>query len=91
MSKLVKKNSKSDRLEGSKNYKTWKRKIERTLIYNKLWQYVCDGDVKINKPTYADSIAKWEIKNAKLLSLIKSLLNDEMYVHIENAFDVWSA
>ena len=33
---------------------------------------------------------KWEIKNARALALIKSSVNDEMYVHIENATDAWS-
>ena len=46
---------------------------------------------KRNKPTDAVALAKWEIKNAKALALIKSSVNDEMYVHIENATDAWSA
>jgi len=32
-----------------------------------------------------------EVKNAKVLALIKSFVNDEMYVHIENSIDAWSA
>lgn len=76
MSKLVNLFSEYDKLEGSKNYKTWKRHIESTLIYNELWKYVCDGDVKLIKPKDADSLAKWEIKNARALALIKSSIND---------------
>lgn len=57
------------------------------MIYIELWQDVCDGDVRPNKPTDVDSLAKWEIKNAKALALIKFLVNDEMCVHIENSYD----
>eukprot|EP00253_Pinus_taeda_P028683 PITA_28683 len=91
MSKLINLFSDSDKLEGNKSYKTWHRLIESTLIYNELWQGICDGDVKPNKPTNANALAKWEIKNAKALALIKSSMNDEMYVHIENATDAWPA
>lgn len=91
MSKLINLFSDSDKLEGTKSYKTWHRLLESTLIYNELWQGICDGDVKPNKPTDADPMAKWEIKNAKALALIKSSVNDEMYVHIENATDAWTA
>eukprot|EP00253_Pinus_taeda_P034497 PITA_34497 len=91
MSKLINLFSNSDKLEGTKSYKTWHRLIESTLIYNELWQGICDGDVKPNKPTDAAALGKWEVKNAKALALIKSSVNDEMYVHIENATDAWSA
>jgi len=65
--------------------------MESTFIYNELWYGVCNGDVKPNKPTDAGSLAKWEIKDAKELALIKSSVNDELYVHIENASYAWSA
>ena len=91
MSKLVNLFSEYDKLQGSKNYKTWKRHFEINFIYNELFRDVCDGDVKPNKPTNAALLSKWEIKNAKSLALIKSSVNDEMYVHIENASDAWSA
>eukprot|EP00253_Pinus_taeda_P033744 PITA_33744 len=81
----------SDKLEGTKYYKTWQRLIKITLIYNELWHDICDGDIKPNKPTYAATLEKWEVKNGKALALIKSSVNDEMYVHIENATDAWSA
>ena len=90
MSKLINQFFYSDKLEGTKSYKTWHLLIESTLIYNELWQGICDGDVKPNKPRDGATLAKWEIKNAKALALIKSSVNDEMYVHIENATDAWS-
>jgi hypothetical protein len=52
---------------------------------------ICNEDTKPNKPTDAATLAKWEVKNAKALTLIKSSVNDEMYVHIENTTDAWSA
>jgi hypothetical protein len=91
MSKLINLFSDSDKLEGTKSYKTWKRLIESTLIYNELWRDICNEDTKPNKPTDAATLAKWEVKNAKALALIKSSVNDEMYVHIENTTDAWSA
>ena len=91
MSKLINFFSDSDKLEGSKSYKTWQRLIESTLVYNELWHDICDGDVKPNKPTDAAALTKWEVKNSKALALIKSSVNDEMYVHIENAKDALSA
>lgn len=91
MSKLVNLFFESNKLESAKTYTTWKRLIERTLIYNELWRDVCNGDVKPNKPTNATLLAKWEIKNVKSIALIKSSVNDEMYVHNENASDAWSS
>ena len=83
MSKLINFFSNSNKLESSKSYKTWQRLIESTLIYNELWHDICDGYVKPNKPIDAAALAKWEVKNDKALALIKSFVNDEMYVHIE--------
>jgi len=89
MSKLINLFSDSNKLEGIKSYKTWQHLIENTLIYNELWQGICDGDVKPNKPTNVVALEKWEVKNTKALALIKSSVNDEMYVHRENATDAW--
>ena len=91
MSKLISLFSDSDKLEGTKSYKTWKRLIESTLIYNELWFDICNEDTKPTKSTDATTLAKWEVKNGKALALIKSSVNDEMYVHIENTTDAWSA
>jgi len=91
MSKLINFFFDSEKLDGSKYYKTWQRLIESTLVYNELWHDIFDGHVNPNKPTDAAALEKWEVKNAKALALIKSSVNDEMYVHIENAKDAWSA
>lgn len=90
MSKLINLFSESDKLEGVKSYKTWKRLIESTLIYNELWHEICDGNIKPNKPTDAASLAKWEVKEGKALALIKASVNNEMYIHIENSWDAWT-
>jgi hypothetical protein len=91
MSKLINLFSNSDKLEGTKSYKTWKHLIESTLIYNELWHDICNEYTKPNKPTDAATLVKWEIKNTKELALINSSVNDEIYVHIENTIDAWSA
>ena len=91
MSKLINLFSDSNKLEGVKYYKTWKHLIESTLIYYELWHDICDGDIKPNKPTDATLLAKWEVKNSKALGLIKPLVNNEIYFHIENASDAWTA
>ena len=64
MSKLINLSSKSDKLDGVKSYKTWKRLIESTLIYNELWHDMCDGNIKPNKPVNVASLEKWEVKTA---------------------------
>jgi len=65
--------------------------MKSTLIYNELWKDICKGDVKPNKPSNVAPLAKWELKDGKALALIKSSVNEEIYVHIENASDAWSA
>ena len=58
MSKLINLFFESDKLEGVKYCKTWKRLIESTLIYSKLWHEICDGNIKPNKPIDATLLAK---------------------------------
>jgi len=80
MSKSINLFSNSDKLEGTKSYKTWQRLIERTLIYNELWHDICDGDIRPNKPIDAAALAKWEVENAKPLALIISFVNECMSI-----------
>ena len=56
-----------------------------------MWHEICDGDIKPNKPIDAGLLAKWEVKKAKVLALIKSLANNEMYIHIKNTSDAWTS
>jgi hypothetical protein len=90
MSKLINLFYESDKLKGCKNYKSWKQHMESTLIYSELRKDICNGNAKPNKPTNAGPIAKWELKDEKTLALIKSSVNEEKYVHIENAPHAWS-
>ena len=89
MSKIISLFNESDKLEGSKNYKVWSRHIQSTLIYNELWKGVCNAQP--TKPTNPDQLAKWELKDEKALALIHSTVSDDIYVHIENSSDAWSA
>ena len=56
-----------------------------------MWHEICNGNIKPNKPTDAASLAKWEVKNGKALALTKASVNNEMYIHIENSSDTWTA
>jgi hypothetical protein len=65
--------------------------MHNTLIYNKLWHDICDGDIAPTKPTNATSLAKWNLKVEKTLALFCSSVTKQMFVHIENSKDAWSA
>ena len=81
----------SDKLDGPKNYKSWSRHMQNTLIYNELWRDICDGDIAPTKPTDATSLAKWHLQDEKALALLRSSITEHMFVHIENSKDAWSA
>jgi hypothetical protein len=91
MSKLINLITKSDKLDGSKNYKTWSRHMHNTLIYNELWHDICDGDTAPTKPTDATSLAKWNLKDEKALAFLCSSITKQIFVHIENSKDAWFA
>lgn len=52
---------------------------------------MCNGDIKPNKSTNIDPLAKWELKDEKALALINSSVNDVMFIYIENSLDTCSA
>ena len=58
MSKVVNLLTDLDKLDGSKNYKSWIRHMQSTLIYNELWKDVCNGDKTPTKPNDAQESAK---------------------------------
>jgi hypothetical protein len=66
MSKLINLFIDSDKLDGPKNYKSWKCHMQNTLIYNELWHDICDGDTPPTKPIDVAPLAKWELKDEKL-------------------------
>ena len=65
--------------------------MQNTLIYNELWKDVCNGDKHPTKPIDAKELARWELKDENILALLKYFVTNEMFVHIENAIDVWNA
>jgi hypothetical protein len=91
MSKLINLFTESDKLDGPKNYKSWSRHMQNTLIYNELWHDICDGDTTPAKPTDVASLEKWKLKDEKELALLCSSVTEHMFVHIENSKDAWSA
>ena len=91
MSKVVNLLTDLDKLDGSKNYKSWSRHMQSTLIYKELWKDVCSDETAPTKPTNARELARWELKDEKALALLRSSVSDEMFVHIENAKDAWNA
>ena len=90
MSKVANLLTDLDKLDGS-NYKSWSGHMQRTLIYIELWKDVCSGESAPTKPTDVRDLARWELKDEKALSLLRSFVSDEMFVHIENVIDAWIA
>jgi len=55
-------------LSGKENYLEWSRKIEHTLIFNDLWDDICDGDTAPTKPIPDKELVIWMIKIRKHIS-----------------------
>ena len=89
MSKIISLFNDSDKLDGSKNYKAWNRQTQYTLIYNELWKGICNAQP--TKPTSVAQLSKWELKYENALAQIQSTIFYEIFVHIENCSDSWSA
>jgi hypothetical protein len=90
MSKLINLFTESNKLDGPKNYKSWSRHMQNTLIYNEFWHDIFDGDTAPTKPTDDTSLEKWNLKYEKALSLLRSSVTEHIFVHIENFKDAWS-
>ena len=65
--------------------------MKNTLIYNELWQGICDVDPTSTKPTDVTTLAKWELQNEKAVALIHSSVSDNLCIHIENTSSAWTA
>jgi len=89
MSKFISLFKYFDKLKGSNNYKVWSRHIQSTLIYNELWKGIYNEQT--TKPIDSTPLEKWELKYENSLALIQSIISDEVFVHIENCIDSWSA
>jgi hypothetical protein len=50
--------------------------MHNTLIYNELWNDICDSDIAPTKPTDATYLEKWNLKDEKALSLLCSFVTE---------------
>jgi hypothetical protein len=91
MSKLINLFIDLDKLDGPKNYKSWKRHMQNKLIYNELWNDICDGDTQPTNPIDVSLLAKWELKDEKALALIRSSAIEHLFVHIDSSTSAWFA
>jgi len=78
-------------LNGKENYPEWSRKIEHTMIFNNIWDDICDGDTKPTKPTAGKELAIWTNKDKKAYTLIFAFVSEEVSRHIRSIKDSWRA
>lgn len=64
------------------NFETWKVQIKSVLVFNDLWGYVSGV---IPKPTEAEKIAEWAVKDAKALALITLSVKENQISYIRKA------
>jgi hypothetical protein len=74
-------------LSGQENYQEWFRKIKNTLIFNDLWEEICEGkdDNDPEKPTDARQLVIWKSKDKKTHALISVPVTEEVSKHILSA------
>jgi hypothetical protein len=67
-------------LFGQENYQEWFRKIKNTLIFNDLWEEICEGkdDNDPEQPTDARKLAIWKSKDKKAHALIYASVTEEV-------------
>jgi hypothetical protein len=78
-------------LSGKENYLEWSRKIKHTLIFNDLWDGICDGDTSPTKPTIDKELAIWMNKDKKAYALIVASVSEEVSHHIKSIKYSWGA
>ena len=71
-------------LFGKENYQKWFRKIKNTLIFNDLWEEVCEGkdDKDLEQRTYDKQLAIWKGKDKKAYALTSAFVTEEVTQHI---------
>ena len=71
-------------LFGKENYHEWFWKIKNTLIFNDLWEEVCEGkdDKDPEQPTYEKQLAIWKSKDKNAYALISASVTEEVSRHI---------
>jgi hypothetical protein len=78
-------------LKGKENCPKWSRKIEHTLIFNAIWDGICDGDTLPTKPIIDKELSIWMNKNKKAYASIVSFVSEEVIHHIGSIKDSWGA
>jgi len=80
-------------LFGQENYQEWFRKIKNTLIFNDLWEEICEGkdDNDLEKPTDARQLAIWKSKDKKAHALIYASVTEEVSRHILSSTTTFKA
>jgi hypothetical protein len=83
-------------LSGKVNYQEWFRKIKHTLIFNDLWDGICENtgensddspddsscDSEPEEPTDAKELAIWKSKDKKAYALIVASVSEEVSRHM---------
>lgn len=76
-------------LFGKENYWEWARKVQHTLIFNDLWDGICEAEPKVDgtyttptKPTSDKELAVWLSIDKKAYALIADSINEEVSRHI---------
>jgi hypothetical protein len=80
-------------LNGKENFPEWSRNIKHTLIFNDLWDGICEGedDSGPTKPTTDKELAIWKNKDKKAYSLIVARVSKEASCHIISIKDSYGA
>ena len=94
-------------LFGKENYHEWFCKVKNTLIFNDMWDGICenknlehkkDGDAiyEVDKsapvpPTNTKELALWKIKDKKAYSLIIASVTEEVSRHLVSSKSAWEA
>jgi hypothetical protein len=92
-------------LSGKENYQEWFRKVKNTLIFNDMWDDICEtkndakddnnddskDDSEPKEPTDDKELAIWKSKDKKAYALIAASFSEEVSMHIISCKSVFSA
>ena len=81
-------------LSGKENYHEWFRKVKNTLIFNDLWDDVCeskDENADPEQPTDAKELIIWKGKDKKAYALIAASITEEVSRHIISCKSAFAA
>jgi hypothetical protein len=80
-------------LSRQENYQEWFWKIKNTLIFNDLWEEICEGkdDNELEQPTDSRQLAIWKSKDKKAHALISASVTKEVSRHILSSTTTFKA